>query len=440
VKTLASNYLNSEVSRFNSVMATSASGTLTVGQLIQEIKTGAHKKKIDQLRSLDHGPERQQEFKKWMVAVSPSGVMHERSLVKHIGLIQVDFDDVLDPQGYKKSLFSDEHILMACISPRGNGVKALAAINPDSHKAAKDEMIAYFKKAYPSQKLDTNPSSENALMIIPSDDSILVKDGNYPLRAFMGNLVSVSAPEPQELAKDTGMQSQTQPSDIDFSETQTMSSNYTYADELKTSFRIAAERLHLVSICKQRKEAFIKANPGVKKLWEIHIERGLEIDFSRRNESLVKLVARCFHRFSKNQILFFAEAFHEIYNPFFRDSLDQHMREAENLLKSMQKSYLKDLPEEQDMYQSLSGEVQSIYRICRELALHPDKLPISYFALSGNELGKRIGVSRSIAADHLNCFSGTGIISLVEKGEVWTVGKPTKANIWKWELPLNHGH
>ena len=53
----------------------------------------------------------------------PSGVMHERSLVKHIGLIQVDFDDVLDPQGYKKSLFNDEHILMACVSPRGNGVK-----------------------------------------------------------------------------------------------------------------------------------------------------------------------------------------------------------------------------------------------------------------------------------------------------------------------------
>ena len=67
MKTLASNYLNSEVSRFNSVMATSPSGTVTVGQLIQEIKTGAHKKKIDQLRSLDRGPERQQEFKKWMV-------------------------------------------------------------------------------------------------------------------------------------------------------------------------------------------------------------------------------------------------------------------------------------------------------------------------------------------------------------------------------------
>ena len=104
MKTLASNYLNSEVSRFNSVLANSPCGTLTVGQVIQEIKTGAHQKKIDQLRSLGRSPERQQEVKRSMVAVSPSGVMHERSLVKHMGLIQVDFDNVPDPLGHKKSL------------------------------------------------------------------------------------------------------------------------------------------------------------------------------------------------------------------------------------------------------------------------------------------------------------------------------------------------
>ena len=417
-------------------MATSASGTLTVGQVIQEIKDGSYASNVDRLRSLFNAPEKQRKFKTGMTAISPSGTLKGRTLVKHIGLIQVDFDDVLDPLGHKKSLFSDEHILMACISPRGNGVKALAAINPDNHQAAKDEMIAYFKKAYPFQEIDTSPSSKNALMIIPSDDSIMVKEENYPLKVFMGNVVSVSIPESQRLVADTGIQLQTQSSDTDFSETQTVPSNYAYADKPKNPFKQAAERAQLLPICMERKEAFIKKHPEMKQLWKIHIERGLEIEFSKRNETLVKLIARCFHRLSNHQILFFAEAYYEIYKPFFKDSLEQHMKEAKAMLKAVQMSYLQDFQDEQRMYQSLPEDIQNIYRICRDLALHPDKLPIPYFVLSGNELGKRIAVSRNIAAHQLNCLCSIGIISLMEKGEAWANGKPRKANIWKWELPL----
>ena len=436
MKNLASKYLNSEVSRFNSVMAESPMGTLTVGQLIQEIKTGAQKKKIDELRSLGCSPERQQELKRSMVAVSPSGGMEMRTLVKHIGLIQVDFDNVPDPKGHMKSLFSDEHILMACISPRGNGVKALAAINPDNHKAAKDEMIAYFKKAYPFQEIDPSPTSKNALMIIPSDDSIMVKDGNYPLDVFMGARGLATAPQFQDLETDTGIQLQSQHTDTDFSETQTVPYNYAYADKPKNPFEIAGERLHLLPICQQRKEVFIKENPGIKSTWEIHIERGLEIDFSKRNESLVKLIARCFHRFSNDQILFLAAAFHEIYKPFFKDSIDQHMMEAEAMLKSLQNSYLKDFPEEQTMYQSLPADIQGIYRICRDLAQNDQKIPKPFFALSGNELGKRLGTTRSIAGTMLTQLASILIIQIQEKGEAWAAGKNAKANLWKWMLPL----
>ena len=236
MKNLASKYLNSEVSRFNSVTATSPSGTLTVGQVIQEIKDGAYASEVDRLRSLSDAPEKQREFKTGMTAISPSGTLKGRTLEKHIGLIQVDFDNVPDPQGHMKSLFSDEHILMACISPSGNGVKALAAINPDNHKAAKDEMIAYFKKAYPFQEIDTSPTSKNALMIIPSDDSIMVKDGNYPLDVFMGARGLATAPQFQDLETDTGIQLQSQHTDTDFSETQTVPYNYAYADKPKKPF------------------------------------------------------------------------------------------------------------------------------------------------------------------------------------------------------------
>ena len=164
-------------------------------------------------------------------------------------------------------------------------------------------------------------------------------------------------------------------------------------------------------------------NPNIKNAWEIHIERGLELDFSKRNESLVKLIARCFHRFSNDQILFLAEAFHEIYKPFFKDSADQHMVEAEAMLKSVQNSYLKDFPEEQAMYQSLPGDIQSIYRICRDLAQNEKKIPKPFFALSGNELGKRLGTTRSIAGTLLTQLASILIIQIQEKGEAWTAGK-----------------
>ncbi len=129
---------------------------------------------------------------------------------------------------------------------------------------------------------------------------------------------------------------------------------------------------------------------------------GLEIDFSKRNESLVKLIARCFHRFSNDQILFLAAAFHEIYKPFFKDSIDQHMMEAEAMLKSLQNSYLKDFPEEQTMYQSLPADIQGYITESAEILPKMTKrIPKPFFALSGNELGKRLGTTRSIAGTML---------------------------------------
>ena len=86
----------------------------------------------------------------------------------------------------------------------------------------------------PCQKLDTSPSSENALMIIPSDDSIMVKDENYPINVFMGAGGIEPVPQFQDLGIDTGLQFQSQHTDTDFSETQTVPYNYAYADKPKT--------------------------------------------------------------------------------------------------------------------------------------------------------------------------------------------------------------
>ena len=65
------------------------------------------------------------------------------------------------------------------------------------------------------------------------------------------------------------------------------------------------------------------------------------------------------------------------------------------------------------------------------------KIPKPFFALSGNELGKRLGTTRSIAGTLLTQLASILIIQIQEKGEAWTAGKNAKANLWeKWMLPL----
>ena len=210
-----------------------------------------------------------------------------------------------------------------------------------------------------------------------------------------------------------------------------------YADKTTNPFIDAGKRLRLLTECEAKKPRILSNfSEDLKKLWKVHVERGLEVDFAKRNESLVNLVARCFYRMGKDQVMQLSQAFYKIYKPFFRDSLNNHIHETEAMWKGKETTYLKENTEEKAFYLSLEPELRDGYRICRELAAHKEKIPKPYFALSGNELGKRLGISRSIAAERLNMLAGSRIIRLTEKGEAWTTGKSSKANLWEWILPL----
>jgi hypothetical protein len=103
MRTTAANYLTSEVSTFEHVKYKSPNGKITVSSFANIIRNGTYKREIEKLRSGDL------EIKKRLPAISPSGVLLHRSLDNHIGLVQLDFDEVSDPIGLRESLFADEH-------------------------------------------------------------------------------------------------------------------------------------------------------------------------------------------------------------------------------------------------------------------------------------------------------------------------------------------
>lgn len=428
----ANKYLESEVSTFGFMKSKSPNGKITVSTFAEMIRNGEYQREIEKLRR-GTSEVKKKEVKKKLPVITPSGTCNNRYLKHHIGLMQVDFDDVSDPTGLRESLFADEHVLLAFISPSGTGVKALVSINPLKHEEAAEEAQEHFRKAYPNCKLDSRPKARNAIMIFSWDSDIKVKDPNSFIKVFDGE---DGLTDPGSVT-DTVLQSQKTDTDTDSSETDTAPIPMPYADKAANPFVEAGKRLKLLTDCEAKKPRILSKYPeDLRKLWKVHIERGLEVDFAKRNETLVNLVARCFYRMGKDQVMQLSQVFYQIYKLFFRDPLENHIHETEAMWKGMENSYLSENAEEKELYLGLEPELRDGYRICRELACHEEKIPKPYFALSGNELGKRLGISRSIGAERLNTLTGSGIIKLSEKGEAWTTGKSTKANVWEWLLPL----
>ena len=431
MNTPASTYLGSYVSIFRRLDQKNQIDNAMLSDVLGWIKFGEFKDDIETLRKLSSHEKK--DYKTGMNAFSPSGTLFNRKIKHHIGLVQLDFDGVSNPESLKSSLFMDDHVLMACISPSGDGVKGLCTINPENHKSATKEAQEYFSKAYPLDRMDTAPMSAHSLFIFSHDPEIMIKESSTRMKTFTGDDEIVSLRPSQSQTK-SQTQSQTQHTDTDLSVTKTIS--YTYASKPNNLFKRSMEKLKILPRCHKTEERLLSKNLSLKRIWKTHVSRGLDIDFSKRNESLVKLVSRCFYRLGKDQVMLCSETFHKVYEPFFNDSLDRHMKESEEMWKIMDKSYLNHNPEERDMYDCLTQEFKDVYRICRNLAENKDKIDPPYFPLSGDQLGIRIGKTRSIGAEFLNHFSSTGIIEVAEKGEAWGQGKKPKANIWKWCLPL----
>ncbi|WP_434036320.1 HRDC domain-containing protein [Formosa sp. 4Alg 33] len=124
-----------------------------INQLIEIIKYGYLKNEITQLRNTKDKSERNKLKTTQLPCVTLSGVFKERNskgLIEHIGLLQIDIDDIANYNEVFNQVKQDEYTYVAFKSPSGNGLKVIVKIN-ESEETHLEQFYAfekYYKEEY----------------------------------------------------------------------------------------------------------------------------------------------------------------------------------------------------------------------------------------------------------------------------------------------------
>lgn len=114
------------------------------------LQSEQHKYKVELLRRLDKGSKDYIEIKESLPCYTPSGTFSTRNkegLIKHSGLICLDFDHLENPTQFRDSLKELKWIAYASLSCSGSGVFALVQIEkPELHTRYYDALELVFKE------------------------------------------------------------------------------------------------------------------------------------------------------------------------------------------------------------------------------------------------------------------------------------------------------
>jgi hypothetical protein len=122
---------------------------VSVGYIVERIRNGKDRSLTDLLR-MQPDPEKRKDIKKKLPAICFSGTFSKREdagLIKHSGLIAIDFDHLGDrlPE-LRKRLTDDPHTFILFLSPSGDGLKLVVRI-PDSgatHRMSAAALTDYY--------------------------------------------------------------------------------------------------------------------------------------------------------------------------------------------------------------------------------------------------------------------------------------------------------
>ena len=167
--------MENKISFFKSIADKSPS-EISILELLEAIKTGKFKGKIEKLRKEAISGKRDH-IKRSLSAVTISGLFKNghkaENLVHHSGLLQIDFDKVKEIQKAIESLKNDKYTFACFISPSGNGIKVIVKILPDIslHLHQFKELEYYYLKTY-NLKVDPLCKNVNRLMYVSFDENL----------------------------------------------------------------------------------------------------------------------------------------------------------------------------------------------------------------------------------------------------------------------------
>jgi hypothetical protein len=141
-------------SKFDGVMAKHPAGTVTLSDVIAEVKGSALEGAIAEVRAAHKAgnPDECTRLKKLLPAITPSGVFSQRNnscLTESSCLLCLDFDDVPgDMVAAFTKLECDPHTLASFTSPSGTGLKVFASYRggADQHRAAFQTALDHYSR------------------------------------------------------------------------------------------------------------------------------------------------------------------------------------------------------------------------------------------------------------------------------------------------------
>jgi hypothetical protein len=175
---MAEKILTQLCSTLDSAKAKTSETKLTFYDVLNSIKSGQYKTKIEACRQkLAEGDnEGYRKAKEKLKAFCISARLEGRKVKELTGLTQIDIDKIAQDEiaRLKLSAKEDPHIAFAFVSPSGNGLKIGLRIDPERYENSYASAIKYFKDTY-SVEIDTHVKNSNALCFISYDPDIIIK-------------------------------------------------------------------------------------------------------------------------------------------------------------------------------------------------------------------------------------------------------------------------
>lgn len=125
---------------------------ISIEDVLSFIKNGFYESPINKIRKLysENNKVAANRIKLSLPAALFSGVFSKRSkdgLIRHSGLLVLDFDKLQDAKVAKEKIKNDPHVFAAFISPSGNGLKVLCKIEGD-HEQCFETAKVYFEEEH----------------------------------------------------------------------------------------------------------------------------------------------------------------------------------------------------------------------------------------------------------------------------------------------------
>lgn len=146
------------VTIFKNILETKTPFHVQIDKIIDRVALGQSKELVQKIRNCTDKSQRT-ELKKQLPSICFSGKFSARannSIIEHSGLVCLDFDHLENPEQFKKELKNDKYVMLAFISPSGDGLKVVIQIpkSIEDHAFYCRGLKNYFSKVYLTDKLD----------------------------------------------------------------------------------------------------------------------------------------------------------------------------------------------------------------------------------------------------------------------------------------------